>query len=177
MTSISVILPTARGDYPIVGLPNLHMFQQTIESLKIQTFKDFELIIIDALHHLRPKLFQGEPFHLGKLPFPVKHIPIEHNDRFNHRFWMDNRKWNVCGTLNTGIIHARGGLLVRIDDCSEFDSDFLKRFWEGYQSGYWPCAMHIRYLGGKPARLNKEYMEKDMRQIYHLRLILTGTSY
>lgn len=160
MVSISVILPTARGDYPITGLPNLHMFQPTIESLKIQTFKDFELVIIDALHHIRPKLFQGEPFHIDKLPFSIKHIPIEHNNRFNHRFWVDNRRWNVCGTLNTGIIHAQCELLVRIDDCSEFESDYLKKFWEGYQSGYWPCAMHIRYLEGKPARLNKEYIEK-----------------
>lgn len=160
MVSISIILPTARGNYPIIGLPNLHMFRPTIESLRIQSFKDFELIIIDALHHLRPKLFQGEPFHSDKLPFLVKHIPIDHNDKFNHRFWIDNRRWNVCGTLNTGIIHAKGELLVRVDDCSEFDSDFLKRFWEGYRSGYWPMAMHIRYLGGKPARLNKEYMDK-----------------
>lgn len=160
MVSISVILPTARGDYPIVGLPNIHMFQPTIESLKIQTFKDFELIIADAIYHLRPKLFKGEPFHTDKLPFPIKHVPIEHNSKFNHRFWMDHRKWNVCGTLNTGIIHAKGELLVRIDDCSEFGSDYLKKFWEGYKSGYWPCAMHIRYLDGKPARLNKEYRKK-----------------
>lgn len=160
MVSISIILPTARGDYPIVGLPNIHMFQPTIESLKIQTFKDFELIIIDALHNLRPKLFQGEPFRPDTLPFNVRHVPIALTPKFNHRFWMDNKRWNVCGTLNTGIIHAKGELLVRIDDCSEFDSDFLKRFWEGYQSGYWPCAMHIRYLDGKPARLNKEYLKK-----------------
>ena len=160
MVSISIILPTARGDYPIVGLPNIHMFQPTIESLKIQSFKDFELIIVDALHHLRPKLFQGEPFHSDRLPFPVKHVPIAMTPKFNHRFWMDNRRWAVAGTLNTGIIHANGELLVRIDDCSEFGSNFLKIFWEGYQSGYWPMAMHIRYLEGKPARLNKEYMDK-----------------
>jgi glycosyltransferase involved in cell wall biosynthesis len=162
MPCITVILPTARGDYPIIGLPNLHMFQPTIESLKTQTFKDFELIIVDAIYHIRPKLFQGKPFHADKLPFPVKHIPIEHNSGFNHRFWMDNRRWNVCGTLNTGIVHAKGELLVRIDDCSGFDNDYLKRFWEGYQSGYWPCAMHIRYLKGKPSRLNKEYLEKGI---------------
>ncbi len=160
MVAISVILPTARGDYPIIGLPTLHMFQPTLDSLKNQTFKDFELIIIDALYDKRPNLFKGEPFHADKLSFPVKHIPIEHNSKFNHRFWMDNRRWNVCGTLNTGIIHANGELLVRIDDCSEFESDYLKKFWEGYKSGYFPMAMHIRYLNGKPARLNQEYMEK-----------------
>ena len=160
MVSISIILPPDRGDYQIDGLPDIHMFQSTINSLKCQTFKDFELIIIDALHHIRPNLFQGEPFDKDKLSFPVKHIPIEHNDRFNHRFCMDNNRWNVCGTLNTGIIHANGELLVRIDDCSEFESDYLKKFWEGYQSGYFPMAMHIRYLEGKPAHLNDEYRKK-----------------
>ena len=160
MASISIILPTARDNYSIIGLPNIHIFQPTINSLKNQSFKDFELIIIDALYHLRPKLFQGEPFREDKLPFRVKHIPIEHNDRFNHRFWMDNRRWNVCGTLNTGIIHAEGKLLVRIDDCSEFESGYIKKFWEGYQSGYWPMAMHIKYLEGKPAYLNHEYRKK-----------------
>lgn len=160
MIPMSIILPTIREDYPIIGLPNLHIFQPTIASLKIQSFKNFELIIVDGLHHLRPNLFEGQPFDKNKLPFDVKHIPVEHNRSFNHAFWLENRRWAVAGTLNTGIIHAKGELLVRIDDCSEFESDYLKKFWEGYQSGYWPCAMHIRYLEGKPARLNKEYMEK-----------------
>jgi len=158
MPSISIILPTARDNYSIIGCPDLHIFQPTIESLKIQSFKDFELIIIDAIYERRSKTFQGELYYSDKLPFPIKHIPIDQN----HRFWRDNRRWNVCGTLNTGIIHANGELLVRVDDCSEFDRDFLKRFWEGYQSGYFPCAMHIRYLNGKPSRLNKEYLEKGI---------------
>lgn len=160
MTSISVILPTARDDYSITGMPDLHILQPTVDSLKIQSFKDFELIIIDALHHTRPKLFRGGPFYADKLPFPIKHVPIEHNNRFNHRFWIDNRRWNVCGTLNTGIIHAKGELLVRIDDAAEFDSNYLKRIWEEYQMGYWLCGMHIRYLEGKPAYLNDEYRKK-----------------
>lgn len=117
------------------------------------------MIIVDGLHHLRPNLFEGQPFDKKKLPFKVRHVPIALTPKFNHRFWMDNRRWNVCGTLNTGIIHAKGELLVRIDDCSEFDSDYLKKFWEGYQNGYWPMAMHIRYLEGKPARLDNRYME------------------
>lgn len=167
MTSISVIMATARDNYPIVGLPNLHMLKPTIESLNNQTFKDFEFIIVDGLHHLRSNLFEGQPFDRNKLPFNVKHVPIALTPKFNHRFWMDNRRWNVAGTLNTGIIHAKGELLIRIDDCSMFESNYIKKFWEGYQSGYFPMAMHIKYLEGKPARLNEQYIEKGRELASH----------
>lgn len=157
MVSISVIMSTARDDYPIIGLSNIHMLSPTIESLSIQSFKDFEIIIIDGLHHLRPNLFEGQPFDKKKLSFNVKHVPIALTPKFNHRFPMDNRRWNICGGLNTGLIHAEGELIVRIDDCSMFDSGYLQKFWEGYKSGYFPMAMHIRYLEGRPAVLNDTY--------------------
>jgi glycosyltransferase involved in cell wall biosynthesis len=158
MVSISIILSTARDNFSIVGLPNLHLLYPTIESLKSQSFKNFELIVIDAMFHIRSNLFEkGGIFDKKKLPFNVKHIPIERNRLFNHRFPMDNRRWNVCGGLNTGLIHAEGELIVRLDDCCEFDSEYIKKFWGGYQNGYFPMAMHIRYLEGKPAILNDTY--------------------
>jgi len=160
MTDISFMMATARNDFPIIGLPNIHVLQPTIESLKIQSFKDFEFVLVDGLYHLRPKLFKGEPFREDKLPFLVKHVPIEHNEMFNHRFPMDNRRWNICGSLNTAVIHASGELLVRLDDCSEFSSDYTQRFWDGYQSGYFPCAQHVRFLEGKPAYLNDDYRKR-----------------
>lgn len=156
MVSISVIMATARDNYPIIGLPQLHMLQPTIESLKNQIFKDFEFILVDALYDRRPNLFKGEPFNSETLQFRVKHVPVD----AKHRFWMDRKRWNLCGQLNTAIMHSQGDMIVRIDDCCEFDSDYLMKFWDGYQKGYFPLAMHIRYLNGKPARVNREYMEK-----------------
>lgn len=156
MLDISVIMPTARDNYSIIGQPDLHYLKPTIKSLSEQTFRDFEFIFVDALHG------QRESYDFSKLPFPVKNVAVHPN----HRFWLDRRRWNVCGQLNTGILHAEGELIVRIDDCSEFDSDFLQRFWDGYQSGYFPCAMHIRYLGGKPARFNEEYRKEGYEAKY-----------
>jgi glycosyltransferase involved in cell wall biosynthesis len=169
MTSISIIMATARDNYPIVGQPKLHMLKPTIDSLKEQSFKDFEFIIVDALYNKRPKLFQGDPFNSNKLPFRVKHVPI-HKD---HRFWIDRKRWNVCGQLNTALMYCQGELIVRIDDCCEFDSEFIKRFWDGYECGFFPGAMHIRFINGKPARLDGEYRDtcydiKDSRDdIFH----------
>ena len=150
----------------MVGLPQVHLLEPTLESLKRQTFKDFELIVIDGLYDQRPDLFTTGKFRAGQWPFPVKHIPVERNEKFNHRFWAQHRRWNVCGALNTGIIHARGELLVRTDDCSEFGQEYLQKFWDGYQKGYWPGAMHIRYLGGRPARLNEEYLKTGYEANY-----------
>lgn len=147
MPSISCVLCTARSDYPIIGLPDIHLFEPTIQSLAKQTFRDFELVLVDALHE------QRKTHDFSKLPFIVKHVPIHPN----HRFWLDRKRWFVCAALNTGIIHAEGELLVRIDDCSEFNEQFLQRFWDGYRSGFFPLAMHTRYRNGKQAYYDEEY--------------------
>lgn len=151
MRAISVILCTARSEYPIIGLPDVHVLQPTLYSLEKQTFKDFELIIVDALYPKKRKWIEDR-----KWSFPIKYVPVHPN----HRFWFDRKRWNICGALNTSIIYAEGELLVRLDDCCQFEANYLKKFWEGYRSGYFPCAMHIRYLEGKPARLDATYMKK-----------------
>jgi len=152
---ISVILPTARENHPIIEQPELHMLEITINCLWKQNFKNFELIIVDAMHDTREF-----PFH--KIDFPLKHVPI-HPD---HRFWYNRKRWFVCAALNTALTHAEGELIVRVDDCSEFDRDFLSRIWEEYQSDLWLQAMHVRYLGGKPARFDDEYREKGYEAKY-----------
>lgn len=160
MFDITVIIPTAREDFNIIGLPDTHILGPCIKSLRKQTFRDFEIVVADALIDRRPNMFNGKPFH--GLPFPVKHVPVHPN----HRYWLDQRRWNVCGTLNTGIIHSEGELLVRVDDCSEFDEGYLQRFWDGYESGYFPMAMHTRYLGGKQAYHGDEYRATRARYGY-----------
>jgi len=151
MALISVILATAREEYPIIGLPNIHVFQPTLYSLEKQTFKDFEVVIVDALYPQKKKWLEERQW-----SFPIKYVPVHPN----HRFWLDRKRWGLCGMLNTAILHCNGELIVRIDDCAEFEADYLQRYWKGYQSGYFPMAMHIRYLEGKPARLDKNYLEK-----------------
>ena len=155
MLDVSVVTPTARDDYSILGQPCLHYLESTMKSLANQTFKDFELVLVDALHDSRDYDFSG-------LPFPVKHVPVHPN----HRFWLDRKRWSVCASLNTGIIHSEGELIVRIDDCSEFDSGYLERCWKKYLEGFFLLGMHIRYHAGKPARVNKDYLEKGYEAKY-----------
>jgi glycosyltransferase involved in cell wall biosynthesis len=160
MVSVSVILPTARDDYSIIGLPDLHILHPTFNSLLNQSFKDFEVIVVDALYPKRRKWLDRD------WGFPVKYVPLHEN----HRFWRDHNRWCVCGALNTAILHAEGELLVRVDDCSEFEDFFLEKFWNGYKQGYFPLAMHIRYLKGKPARFNEEYMQEGYEAKHSLTL-------
>jgi len=150
LPEVSVILCTARSDHPIIGMPHVHLFEPTLRSLAKQTFKDFELVIVDALWDRR----NNHDF--SRLPFPVKHVPPHPN----HRYWLDRGRWNICGMLNTGLLYCEGEFVIRIDDCSEFEPWFLERMWEEYQSGWFPMAMHIRYHAGKPARVDENYLKE-----------------
>jgi len=154
MYDISIVLITARDDYAIIGLPETHILGPCIESLEAQTYKSFELIVVDSLHEHRPHLFEGEPF--GELPFQVKHVPVHPN----HRFWLERKRFNASGAMNTGFLHAEGELLVKVDDCCQFGPDLLERMWEEYQSGYFPMAMHTRYRDGKQAYFDTKYKEE-----------------
>ncbi len=154
--SLSVIMPTARDNYSIIGQPDLHYLEPTIRSLNEQTFRDFELIIVDALKGKK------DPYDFRRAGFPVKHVSVHPG----HRFWLDRGRWGVAGTLNTGLLHAEGELVTRVDDCSEFDPEYLERIWEEYESDLWLLGMHVRFLGGKPARLNDEYREKGYEALY-----------
>ena len=152
MVSVSVILATARHDYPIIGLPDVHVLQPTFYSLERQSFRDFELIVVDALYPAKERWIREREW-----GFPVKYVP----PHGKHGFWLGRGYWNVSGMLNTGIVHAEGELIVRVDDCSQIpDENWLGRFWGFYQQGYFALAMHVRYLGGKPAKLNNDYLAK-----------------
>ena len=68
MPAISVIMPTARDDFPIIGLPDLHLFEPTMKSLVKQNFKDFEVIIVDAFHKSEPMISVNSHFRLNMFP-------------------------------------------------------------------------------------------------------------
>jgi len=151
-------VPTARSDYPIIGLPDVHVLQPTLDSLEKQSFKDFEVIVVDALYPQKEGWIESR-----KWSFPVKYVPPHPN----HRFWLERGLWNVAGMLNTALLYADGELVVRLDDCCEIpDKDYLKKFWETYQSGCFALAMHVRYHAGKPARVNEDYLKSGYEAKY-----------
>lgn len=152
MVDISVILITARPVFSIIGQPELNMLINIETCLKKQTFKHFELIVVDTLYDTRIHSFDG-------LPFEVKHVPIHPK----HRVWIDRKRYNICGSLNTALMHAEGDLIVRIDDCSEFDEGYLQRIWDEYKTGLWLQGMHVKYLNGKISMDAQGVISQDSR--------------
>lgn len=140
MPKISIVLPTARESHPLFDLPNDHIFDRTLESLRSQTFKDFELIVVDALideeRTNRTKAYAGS--------FPIVHIPPKANP------WHERGLWAVASQFNTGLRYARGPLVVTIGDCSELPPHLLQRFWDLYEEGFLSQAIIRYYRGGQP---------------------------
>jgi intein/homing endonuclease len=146
---ISCVVCTARNNFPIIGLPDIHILQPTLYSLEKQTFRHFEVVIVDARFPEKREWIEKR-----KWSFPIKYIPPHPN----HSFWLGRGLWNVAGMLNTALLYATGDLIVRIDDASEIpDINYLQKFWDAYQNGYFALAMHTRYRGGKQAYYNEEY--------------------
>jgi len=148
MVSISVVLATARDDYSIIGMPNTHIFEPTLKSLEQQSLTDFELIVVDALWEYRKDYFHDKNY-----PFPIKHLKPKPS------IWQKFGAWQVCNQLNTAIIHSKGELIVRIDDCCSFGSEFLEKFWEWYKRGYFAQALVVYHHGTKPLVYNEEAKE------------------
>lgn len=95
---ISVIVPTNRAG----GIDIL------LDSLARQTFRDFELILVDALLPYRSPIVTQA--------FKTTHIPPRDN-RFPSQMF--------CRQVNTGIAHARGETIVLLCDYSYLSPDCL----------------------------------------------------
>lgn len=152
MVKITVIVPTARDDYALLGLPKTHIFEPTINSLKTQTLKDFELIIADSLFEDRSNLFKDNKFQDEKLPFQVNHIPPKPSP------YREKGMWHACDNVNTAFIHADGELLIIFGDCGELlDKNALQKFWDWYEKSYFTSALVTYFHKDEPLYYNKAY--------------------
>jgi len=106
---ISIITPVCRG-FQSIALPFL--------SLKTQTFKDYECIIVDKQYGKRGNLINHFNDILGG-----KIVYLPEKQREGGYFW------GVCNAMNTGWMVAKGDLIVVVQDYTWFPSDGLERFW------------------------------------------------
>jgi len=139
-TTISIIMSTARDDYPLLGLPKTHIFEPLVSSLNRQSFHDFELVIVDSLYEDR------DTGPLDEATFHVKRVPPKQSP------WLDAGMFHSANNFNTGLIHAEGELIVKIDDCMELEGkDHLKTVWDWYNQGFIPLQTYKYYFKGEPA--------------------------
>ena len=152
MVDMSLILCTARDNYSIIDMPDVFLLEPMLKSLETQTFRDFELVIVDAFYPEKRELIFSK-----KWRYPIKYVPPHPN----HDFWIKKGIWGFAGMLNTAIIHTEGELIVKVDDCCKLpDEHYLKKFWDGYMSGYFPMALHVRYRKDKPAVVDDDYIKR-----------------
>lgn len=98
---ISIIVPTTR----VGGLDIL------FSGLEQQTFKDFELLLVDSLFEYRKELVQTQA---TKYSFPVKH------------FSQPNTATDLCKAMNKALIHAEGHLVYLLCDYTWLDKNCLQ---------------------------------------------------
>lgn len=116
---------TAQEDFPIVAYPKTHIFEFLMQSLRRQTFKDFEVIIADVHYDKRANYFDNH-----KENFSIKHVAVKPN------IWIPNGCCAISTTKNTFLIYAQGEIVISMGDCAHFDSRFFERIIEYIENGY-----------------------------------------
>lgn len=138
MVKASVLICTARQD------PQLKL---TLECLKNQTFKDFELLYVDALKSERPKEF------LDLIDSYRQYFPIVH--------LRDKPKPPECvsgisNARNTGIIFASGETIIMTGDETYVQNFWVERHVLAYDNSYNSSAPTLV--------LKKEDVKEDLNQ-------------
>lgn len=145
MTSpeISVLIYTARDDYPYMGKAETwHCFEPFLRTLRSQTYRDFELVLVDALWETRSDWFETHP-----QPFPVKHVPSRPN------YWQERGRVGLGAQINRGFIWADGKYVWMGAENNLYPPHHLKLVSDIFRSGKVPVAwygMADRFDRSKP---------------------------
>jgi hypothetical protein len=125
---ISVLLATVRGEGAYTDHPEWHAVYKVIEDLSNQSFKDFELIVVDGNEKVQ---FEPSRLHVRfqklNCPFPVRWVAPREN------IWTRNKKVCIANYRNTGLRLARGELVVNLDDCPVLPPHYLEVFAQGWK--------------------------------------------
>lgn len=139
--NISVLIYTARENHPYPERPDLHCFTPVLETLSAQTFRYFELVIVDALYDWRPDYFKG-----FKSFFPITHVPSSPN------VWHSRGRPGLCAQLNKGLAWCDGELVWVGAENNLFPPHFLQTAWElHHERGKVPVAWYA-ILSNNPRR-------------------------
>lgn len=128
MVKISVLLVTKRIE------PHIDW---ALQSLKNQTYKNFEYVIVDGYYNRRKEDVEKLIKDMD-VQFPVLHIP-EKSSRWN------GKRPQICNARNTGLIFAGGDYIASHDDCIRMPSNWLERHLLCLEKGYLVAGTWIGY--------------------------------
>jgi hypothetical protein len=146
MPSVSVILCTNKPADVMTGLPTIHHLTHTIQNgLKRQSFKQFELIISDAIGLKFPKA-------ICNVHFPVYHVPVDHNPP------------SLQAARNNGLAAASGDFLIFLNDCCNFEARFIEKIIEVWEEmGTFASPLWIKECGEREEKIPGGGLVRDPR--------------
>jgi hypothetical protein len=147
--AISVILHTARGNHPMLGRPDVWIFDPTLRSLASQTMTDFEVIIVDLLRMDREYVGHLESYTDAGMQI---YLPPMAGNR-----WIDAGYMAISAPKNHALVHCNAPIVVQLDDCCEVRPDFLARVLDAHRRGF--CStmpLHYHRAGQFRASGNRE---------------------
>lgn len=162
---ISFLYCTVRPEFNCyLEHPEWSNLGRLIEMLDAQTFKDFELIVVDGLHEKR---FMWEPAmdidvvlpdharaDLEKDWFPpARTFPLVHVPPSRHSPWVQRRKVAISAFRNTGLAYAAGELVVNLDDCVTLPTNYAAAFAAAWRNDRTCLAMCWPGDGRRPGRV------------------------
>jgi len=166
---ITVLMITVRPDAAYLEHPDWHVIGKVVEDLNAQTFKDFELVVVDGLFQynnngitedFRYPDGKGISDSLGKANFPYHRRPPKAN------LWTRNRKCCISNYRNTGLSWAHGELIVNIDDCCHLPPLYLELMWKAWStkqiclSATWPLNGDQRIPRNDIINPDRVYVQK-----------------
>jgi len=119
-----------------------HVLDKIVENLSRQTFRDFELIIVDLVWSFRKDYIKEKYSNVG---FPILHL-IDKDSVFK-----DLQLTRISSAKNTGIMYARGEHLLFSDDGQVWSEDALEHLERWARQG----------IGGT-CRLFRNHGEEDI---------------
>jgi len=119
MVKVTITLCTKRKD---------PRFEYALLSLKEQTFKDFEYIIVDGLYSIRKEEVQKLIKDMN-VSFPVLYLPDKPSR------WKGLRP-TISNARNTALIFANGMFIVNHDDCTKMDKDWIEKHLKYLEQGF-----------------------------------------
>jgi len=150
-----------------------HILTPTLLSLVNQSFIDFEVILC----HKHPEDIRDD------FEWICNHLEL--NGRLikeKSSIWheLGDKYRTVNNIRNTGLIHAKGELILFLDDYTVFNKNLLQNAWDAYQDGYYITARGMRRIRYDPKATptekfsRKSIVDKNIYSSYNFNNIKEG---
>lgn len=151
---ISFLYCTVRPEFNCyLEHPEWSNLGRLIEMLEAQTFKNFELIVVDGLHEARfADQIPDVPDH-ARGPLPPASFPVVHLPPSNRSPWVRRHKVAISAYRNTGLEVARGELVINLDDCCSLPPMYAAAFAAAWRNDNTCLAMCWPGDGRVPGRV------------------------